>query len=220
MRLRVIENKLAASILEKRHPLGAGGAFAFAFGLCLGDKVHGVMTFGRPAANGAAKCFGLRQCDTIELRKMWCDDILPKNSESQALGISARLIKKRYPQIHVLFTYCEGEEKASAYKGAGWTPLTAHTYVSELRVGEKWFHARDFNRYFRHDQAAEKRYTTRRKWAIGLTNVGRQSVTTAKLNMPKRPDTAGREEITRGDDNTQANSLDGSTPQQASGASL
>lgn len=215
MRLRVVDNALASAILTKNHPLGAGGAFAFAFGLCLDNRVHGVMTFGRPAANGAARCFDLRQCDTIELRKMWCDDVLPKNSESQALAISARLIRKRYPKIHVLFTYCEGEEQASAYRGAGWTPLNAHTYVSELRVGDKWFHARDFNRFYRPNQATEKRHTTRRKWAIGLTDTGRQSIATAKSKMPSRPETAGKEGITRGEDSTHANSQSGSTSQQA-----
>jgi hypothetical protein len=219
MRLRVISNEIAKSILRRHHPLGDGGHFAFAFGLCLNDRVHGVMTFGRPAANGAARCFDLRQCDTIELRKMWCDDVLPKNSESQALGICRRLIAKRYADIHVMFTYCEGEEKASAYKGAGWTPLTAHTYVSELRVGSKWYHVRDFNRYFSHSQAAEKRNTTRRKWAIGLTDRGRQCVEMAASKIPKRPDTKGSDGMARGEESTHANSRDGSTSQQAATAS-
>jgi len=220
MRLRVIDNGLAKAILKRNHPLGDGGNFAFAFGLCLDNKVHGVMTFGRPAASGAAKCFGFRQCDTIELRKMWCDDVLPKNSESKALGISRRLIAKRYPEIHVLFTYCEGEEQASAYRGAGWLPLTAHTYTSELRVGGKWYHARDFNRFFRLNQADEKRQTTRRKWTIGLTDSGRQSVKMAISKMPKRPETGGKDGMRRGEDSTQANSRKGSTSQHAETASL
>jgi len=220
MRLRVIENETAKAILRRHHPLGDGGHFAFAFGLCLNNRVHGVMTFGRPATNGATKCFDLRQCDTIELRKMWCDDVLPKNSESQALGVSRRIITKRYPDIHVMFTYCEGEEKASAYKGAGWTPLTAHTYVSELRVGAKWYHARDFNRFFKLSQAIEKRHTTRRKWAIGLTNRGRQSVTMAVSKIPKRPEIGGKDGMRRGEDSTQANSREGSTSQHAEAASL
>lgn len=215
----MIENKLAVRILEEHHPLGAGCAFAFAFALALDNRIHGVMTFGRPVTNSAAKCFGLRQCDTLELRKMWCDDVLPKNSESQALSVSARLIRKQYPAVHVLLTYCEGDERASAYRGAGWTPLMAHTYIGEYLINGKWYTARDFGRYFKRQDATDTKRVSRRKWAIGLTDKGRQAVAMAHSKIPSRPETGTGSEIIRGEESTQANSRDGSTSQQAAAVS-
>lgn len=219
MRLRVIDNKLAVHVLEKNHPLGAGCAFAFAFALTLENRIHGVMTFGRPVTNSAAKCFGLRQCDTLELRKMWCDDVLPKNSESQALSVSTRLIRKAYSAVHLLLTYCEGEERASAYRGAGWTPLMAHTYAGEYLINNKWYTARDAMRYFKTSDATQVKQVSRRKWAIGLTETGRQSVAMAHSKMPRRPDTGIGSESIQGEDSIHANSLEESTTQHAAAAS-
>lgn len=91
----------------------------------------------------------------------------------------------------------------------------AHTYVGTYLINNKWYTARDALRYFKTGDATDTRRVTRRKWAIGLTDMGRQAVTMAQSKMPMRPETGTGSVKTRGDDNTQANSFNGSTVQQA-----
>lgn len=219
LRLRPIPNEAARQLLDKRHPLGAGQSFAFALGIEWTGVIQGVLTFGNPISNNAVKRFGLRQCDVLELRKMWCSDVLPKNSESRALGVAARIIRKRYPQLAMLITYCEGDEKASAYKAAGWVPQEAHQYEREYLVNGRWMSSRDANRHGVRKLATEVKKENRRKWILPLNDDGRQLLDIAMSNKPKRPDTGVGSLKTRGDASTHANSRSGSTSQHAAAAS-
>lgn len=133
----------------ERHPLGAGSTrFLFAFGVFWDGAPEGVMTWGGPAVNGAGTALRLRQSEILELRKFWLSDVPPRNSESRCLGVAARIIRKRYPSIRLLLTYCEGDEKASSYKGAGWIRIgeSKHANMMTSPDGRRTLTVRDFNR--------------------------------------------------------------------------
>ncbi|HND55591.1 MAG TPA: hypothetical protein PLV92_24420 [Pirellulaceae bacterium] len=172
--LKPIDNRAARRILDKRHPLGCGAPFRFAFGVEYEGYIEGVLTFGGPTVNTAVTRWALAQHEVLELRKMWCSDKLPRNSESRALAISLRLIRRHFHGVALLLTYCDDDEKATAYKAAGWTACEAHRYVREVLVGGKWLSVRDANRYRVTDQATAKRYETRRKWLIGVDERGKK----------------------------------------------
>lgn len=155
-------------MLDKHHPLGRGQAFTFALGVFWEGRCEGVLTFGNPISNLAVHRYGLRQCDSLELRKMWCSDVLPTNSESRTLAIAAKLIRKHYPQIKLLLTYCAGDELAAAYKACGWIPQEAHTYVREVLYQGRWHSIRNANKLRITKLATDKRTETRRKFVLPL----------------------------------------------------
>lgn len=173
LRIEPITTKSAARILDAKHPLGSGHAPSLAFGIFWNGRIEGVLTFGAPIANNAVHRYRLRQDEVLELRKMWVSDVPPAMSESRALAIVAKMIRKRYSHLKLLLTYCEGEEAASAYKGAGWIPQASQKYLREIVLpGGKRMSLRDLNRKGGPKTlppGVEKIYVHRRKWVLPLT---------------------------------------------------
>lgn len=162
-------NSSALAFLDQHHPLGAGSpAITLALGIFWQGKVEGVMTFGNPTANNAVTRYGLRQHQALELRKMWCSDVLPNMAEGRALAVAAMLIRKHYPNCQMILTYCDGEEAASAYKGAGWLAQDAHRYPREVFVKGVWYSIRNANRLGIKKQATDHKWEHRRKWILPL----------------------------------------------------
>ena len=78
-------------------------------GVFLNDKLEGAMQFGPPIDR--RKVLPL-VADTewnnmIELNRMAFSDLLPRNSESRAMSIAFRLIKKHYPHIEWILTFSD-----------------------------------------------------------------------------------------------------------------
>jgi len=169
LRVERIKSAAAREYLDRHHPLGAGNAaFIFALGVFLDGRLLGVMTIGGPTTNNAGRAIDLRQHELFELRKMHLSDLLPRNSESRALSILVLLVRKHYPHVKAIITYCDTEEKAAAYKAAGWKPGRSQQYLREVKVGGRWLSVRDANRRGMTKQATEKRYESRCKWIYPL----------------------------------------------------
>lgn len=168
-----ISNRSAAAILDAKHQLGAGHAPSLAFGIYWNGRCEGVITFGAPIANNAVHRYRLRQDEVLELRKMWVSDVPPAMSESRALAVVAKLIRKRYSHLKLLLTYCEGDERAAAYKASGWIPQTANRYLREYRLPSgAVMSVRDVNRKGGErilPTGTEKIFVHRRKWVLPLT---------------------------------------------------
>lgn len=190
LRLVLIDNALARRILDRAHPLGAGGPFSFAHGVFWRDNLEGLLTWGQPTTNNAAYGMGLRTAEVLELRKFWMSDVPPPNAESRVLGVAVRLVRKAYPNLRALITYCEGDEKASAYKGSGWIPLAAQRYVREVTIGGKILSIREVNRRGGLKALAPGTYATteahRRKWAYPLDDTIRARLAQVAERLPAR----------------------------------
>lgn len=93
------------------------------FGVFLSDKLEGVMSFGSPMVKKLAH--GLVEGTTwngmLELNRMAFSDALPKNSESRAMGVAFRLIKKHYPHIEWILSYSDGTQcgDGTIYRASG-----------------------------------------------------------------------------------------------------
>lgn len=159
---------MAKDWLERRHPLGAGRGFSIALGLFWEGRLEGVLTLGNPICNSAGRAFGLKQHDLIEVHKMHVSDRPPRNCESRALAVLTILIRKHYPRLKALITYCDAEEKASAYKGAGWIRGKSFRYVRDVKIDGRWYTVRNANRLAIMKGATEKRYECRTKWILPL----------------------------------------------------
>ena len=98
------------------------------FGVFLDGKLEGAMQFGTPMDKrkslGVVK--GTKWHEMIELNRMAFSDALPRNSESRALGIVIRLIRKHYPQIKWIQSFSDGTTcgDGTIYRAAGFV-LTA-----------------------------------------------------------------------------------------------
>lgn len=92
-------------------------------GVFLNDKLEGVMSFG-PSLD-KRKTQGLVR-DThwngfLELNRMAFSEVLPRNSESRALGVALRLIKKKYPHIEWIISFSDGTQcgDGTIYRASG-----------------------------------------------------------------------------------------------------
>jgi hypothetical protein len=92
-------------------------------GVWLGNSLEGAMQFGCPMDK--RKSIGLVK-DTpwngmMELNRMAFSDRLPRNSESRALGVAMRLIRKAYPHIEWILSFADGTQcgDGTIYRAAG-----------------------------------------------------------------------------------------------------
>lgn len=92
-------------------------------GVFLENRLHGVMQFG-PSLD-KRKIQGLvsdtQWHEFLELNRMAFDDVLPRNSESRALSIAWRLLKKHAPQVKWVVSFADGTQcgDGTIYRAAG-----------------------------------------------------------------------------------------------------
>lgn len=91
-------------------------------GAFLNDKLEGVMQFG-PSIDKRrmAQNLGVGFNETIELNRMAFSDRLPKNSESRALSIAIKILKKSYPHLKVIISFADACQcgDGTIYKASG-----------------------------------------------------------------------------------------------------
>ena len=97
-------------------------------GVFYNGRLEGAMQFG-PSLD-KRKMLGLVRGtgwnDFLELNRMAFSDVLPRNSESRALGVAFRLIRKRYPHVKWVVSFADGTQcgDGTIYRAAGFV-LTA-----------------------------------------------------------------------------------------------
>lgn len=93
------------------------------FGVYLAGRLHGVLQFGPPLDK--RKVIGLVKGTSwsgfLELNRMAFDDFLPRNSESRAIGVCLRLIKKHAPQIKWILSFADATQcgTGTIYRASG-----------------------------------------------------------------------------------------------------
>jgi hypothetical protein len=111
-------------------------------GVFLDNKLHGAMQFGNPIDK--RKVLPLvkdtKWNNMLELNRMAFNDILPRNSESRALGVAFRLIKKNYPHIEWILSFSDGTQcgDGTIYRASGFvlTGINKNQTIHELPNGE------------------------------------------------------------------------------------
>ena len=111
------------------------------FGVFLNEKLEGAMQFGPPIDR--RKVLPLVK-DTewhnmIELNRMAFSDALPRNSESRAMAIAFRLIKKHYPNIEWVLSFSDGCQcgDGTIYRASGFvlTGIKKNSTIVRLADG-------------------------------------------------------------------------------------
>lgn len=113
------------------------------FGVFYNGQLHGVMSFG-PCLD-KSKIIGLVK-DTgwnefLELNRMAFDDVLPPNSESRAISVAIKLLKKYAPQVKWIISFADGCScgDGTIYRASGFvlTAIKENFNLCELQDGTK-----------------------------------------------------------------------------------
>lgn len=92
-------------------------------GVFLGDRLEGVMQFG-PSMD-KRKTLGLVRNTQwngfLELNRMAFGERLPRNSESRALAVAFRMIRKQYPHVEWIVSFADGTQcgDGTIYRASG-----------------------------------------------------------------------------------------------------
>lgn len=93
------------------------------FGVFLNGKLEGAMSFGSPLDKRKVLPLvsGTGWNGMLELNRMAFSDVLPRNSESRAMAIAFRLIKKHYPHIEWILSFSDGTQcgDGTIYRASG-----------------------------------------------------------------------------------------------------
>ena len=111
------------------------------FGVFLNGKLEGAMQFGpsldKRKTQALVKDTGWNSF--LELNRMAFSDVLPRNSESRALGVAMRLIRKHYPHIEWIISFSDGTQcgDGTIYRASGFvlTGIKKNTSIWEAPDG-------------------------------------------------------------------------------------
>lgn len=121
--IKPIDSKSSVKIVSRLHYSGKCTQNSqIHLGVFLNNKLEGALQFGpsidkrRMASN-----LGIGFNHFLELNRMALSDTCPKNSESRALGVSLRLLKKTYPHLRVIVSFADACQcgDGTIYKASG-----------------------------------------------------------------------------------------------------
>lgn len=119
-----ISQKDAAALVKRVHYSGKiVNNSQLHFGVFLNGKLEGVMSFGASLDKRKTQSLvaGTLWNDFLELNRMAFSEALPRNSESRALSIAFKLIKKHYPNIEWIISFADGTQcgDGTIYRASG-----------------------------------------------------------------------------------------------------
>ena len=108
--LKVIPGEIANPFIRKHHYSGSVvNNSKLHFGVFYQGTLHGVMSYG-PSMN-KQQLIGLVEGtgwnEFLELNRMAFDAVLPRNSESRAISMSIKLIRKYAPQVKWIVSFAD-----------------------------------------------------------------------------------------------------------------
>jgi len=108
--LKVIPSQVANPFILKHHYSGKKvNNSVLHFGVFLDGKMHGVMSYGPSLvkAHIIGLVAGTGWNEYLELNRMAFDSVLPRNSESRAIALSIKLIKKYAPHVKWVISFAD-----------------------------------------------------------------------------------------------------------------
>lgn len=148
------------------------------FGVFLDGKCGGAMQFG-PSLD-KRKIQGLveetRWNDFIELNRMAFADWLPRNSESRAISVAMRLIRKHYPHIQWVVSFSDATQcgDGTIYRASGFilTGIKENTQIWEAPSGETFSRTSLTDGRSKQQQQAAKQVVSRSSMTMKGKNGG------------------------------------------------
>ena len=121
MRFAMIPLRIARELCERHHYLGTYPAAILNFGIFVGESLLGIAVIGPGPPNIVRFFAGAERHEVVCLARFWLDDRLGRNSESRALGILLRLLRRHQQAIKALVAYSDvsAGHSGGIYKAAG-----------------------------------------------------------------------------------------------------
>jgi hypothetical protein len=139
IQIEPIEAKYAKSIVKKFHYSGKSVPNSqLHLGVFIDGKCHGTMQFGPPVDKrrmlGLVRGTGWH--NFLELNRMAFGPALPRNSESRALSVAFRILKKQYPQIKWVLSFSDATQcgDGAIYRASGFLLTNIKKNTSLLRL--------------------------------------------------------------------------------------
>lgn len=139
--IKAIDSKSANAFVRKHHYSGKVVPNSqLHFGAFYNDRLHGVMSFGasmdKRKTQGLVKGTGWNEF--TELNRMAFDDYLPKNSESRAISVAIRLIKKHAPQIKWIISFADATQcgDGTIYRASGFVLTNIKTNSTLVKLDD------------------------------------------------------------------------------------
>jgi hypothetical protein len=133
----------ARNIVRRLHYSGKVAANSqLHFGVFLGGQLEGAMQFGPSLDKGrtVGLVAGTPWNGFLELNRLAFSDRLPRNSESRALGVAMRLIRKHAPHVQWVVSFADGTQcgDGTIYRAAGFvlTSIKKNTSIWQAPSGE------------------------------------------------------------------------------------
>jgi len=143
IRVDVISPRVATAFVKREHYSGKTPANTqLHLGVTLDDRLEGVLQFGPPLDR--RKLLGLVR-DTpwngmCELNRMVFTEALPRNSESRALGVAMRILRRNAPSIEWVVSFADATQcgDGTIYRASGFvlTGIKANKNLARLPSGE------------------------------------------------------------------------------------
>ena len=114
------------------------------FGVFLNGKLEGAMSFGSPLDKRKVLPLvsGTAWTGMLELNRMAFSEVLPRNSESRAMSVAFRLIRKHYPHIEWILSFSDGTQSGDGaiYRASGFvlTAIKRNDQIWEAPNGERF----------------------------------------------------------------------------------
>lgn len=140
--IKQIDSKTANALVRKLHYSGKVAQNSqLHLGAFIGDVLHGAMQFGpsldKRKIQGLVS--GTEWHEFLELNRMAFDEALPRNSESRALAIAFRLLRKYAPQVKWVVSFADGTQcgDGTIYRASGFvlTGIKKNTQIWEAPSG-------------------------------------------------------------------------------------
>ena len=138
--VKPISSKDARALVKRLHYSGkVVNNSTLHLGVFLDDRLEGAMQFGNPLDKRKILPMveGTKWTGMLELNRMAFSDRLPKNSESRAIGIAMRLIKKHYPHIEWVLSFADGTQcgDGTIYRASGFFLTQINKSMNLVRCG-------------------------------------------------------------------------------------
>lgn len=148
-----ISSEAARALVKRLHYSGKVAQNSqLHFGVFLNGRLEGAMQFGPSLDKRKIQglVHGTGWNDFLELNRMAFSDALPRNSESRALGIAFRMIRKHYPHIEWVVSFADGTQcgDGTIYRASGFVltqikknaSVWQHKETGEQRQDMQFFH--------------------------------------------------------------------------------
>lgn len=139
--VKVVTSKVANDFVKKHHySRKVVNNSKLHFGVFFNNALHGILSYG--SSLDKSKLIGLvketKWNEFIELNRMAFDDVLPRNSESRAIAITIKLIKKQAPHIKWIISFSDACQcgDGTIYRASGFV-LTGIKKNKTIIINEK-----------------------------------------------------------------------------------